>query len=52
MHEEFAHLLLFPAELIWVGEVLILAAAALCEEGAGCLLALGAREENLEEIGL
>jgi len=49
--EQFGDLLLFPAKLLGVGEMLILAAAAAAEERATGLNAVGRRGENGEKVG-
>ena len=49
--EELGDLTGFPGELGFVGEVLVLAAAAFSEEGTGGGGALWGRHEDFEEVG-
>jgi hypothetical protein len=50
--KQFSDLLALPTELFLVGEVLVLAAAALGEEWTTGLLALRAGREDGQEISL
>jgi hypothetical protein len=50
--EEFLHLPAFPRELLGVGEVLVLAAAAAAEERTARRDAMRGRREHLDEIRL
>ena len=48
--EGLRDLLLLPLKLLWVGEVLVLAAAAFTEEVAAGLDAVGRRDDDADEV--
>src|ERR1700683_2387298 len=50
--EQLGHLTALPEELVGVGQILVLAAAAPSEDRAGCRHPTGRANQDLDQIGL